>query len=134
MYEITEEDKQPILAFNERDTYFFIDECGAFMWRMNHEMAHGRIPQEHHAGIQEDINKIRILQKFAVDNLSRFGVDPESVTDRKGSYWKWYGFWDTWKKGLSDEDWNKVNDLMEQQQPIDEYLPKGTWQDFVIPE
>ncbi|MFA5049297.1 MAG: hypothetical protein WC516_09800 [Patescibacteria group bacterium] len=136
MYEITEKEKTDLLKLDELDSYFFIDECGAFMWRMNHDMAHGRIPQESHRAISEDVAKIRELQKFVVDsNLPKFGVDPESVTDRKnGSYWKWYMFWDTWKKGLSNKDWNKVNALMSQDKPFDEFLPKGTWKDFIIPE
>jgi len=135
MYEITEQEKTDLLKLNEQNSYFFINECGAFIWRMNHDMAHGRIPQESHRAIDEDIQKIRVLQKFVVDsNLPKFGVDPESVTDRKGSYWKWFTFWDNWKKGLSDEDLNKVCDLVEKNKSIDEYLPKGTWQEYVIPE
>jgi hypothetical protein len=130
---IEENKKADILKMGEVDTYFLIDECGAFMWRMNHDMAHGRIPQEAHAAITEDIAAVREIQQFAVDNLTRFGVDPESAKDRKnGDYWKWYGFWDDWKKGLSDEDWNSVNALMHQQQPYDKFLPKGKWQDYKL--
>lgn len=135
MYEITEQEKTDLQKLNEYDSYFFIDECGAFMWRMNHDMAHGRIPQESHMAISEDVAKIRELQKFVVDtNLPKFGVDPTTVTDRKGSYWKWYMFWDSWKKGLSNEDWEAMNLLMMADKPIDQYLPKGTWQEYVIPE
>jgi len=129
---IEEQKKADILKMNETDTYFLIDECGAFMWRMNHEMAHGRIPQEHHADIDADIVAVRELQQFAVDNLQRFGVDPESAKDTKGDYWKWYKFWDKWKKGLSNEDWNTIFQLMTTKQPYDKYLPEGKWQDFVI--
>jgi hypothetical protein len=134
MYTITEQEKTDLLKLNEYDSYFFIDECGAFIWRMNHDMAHGRIPQESHRAIDEDIVKVRVLQKFVADNLIKFGVDPESVTDRKGSYWKWYTFWDSWKKGLSNEDWDAMKLLMTDDKPIDQYLPKGTWQEYVIPE
>jgi hypothetical protein len=131
MKEVTEEDKNNILKLNETDTYFFVDECGAFMWRMNHEMAHDRIPRESHAAIQEDIEHIRNLQRFAVENLMRFGVDPETAKDRpNGDYWKWYGFWDKWKKGMTDEEWKNLNKLMSEEKPIDEFLPKGNWRDF----
>ncbi|MFA5208640.1 MAG: hypothetical protein WC428_08420 [Candidatus Paceibacterota bacterium] len=135
MYTITEKEKTDLLKLDELDSYFFVDECGAFIWRMNHDMADDRIPQESHKAIDEDIVKIRELQKFVVNNLTRFGVDPESVTDRKnGSYWKWYMFWDTWKKGLSNEDWNEVSMLLQKKKPLDNFLPTGTWKDFVIPE
>jgi len=28
--------------------YFIIDQIGGFSWQMNHDMADGRIPAEHH--------------------------------------------------------------------------------------
>jgi len=128
---LEESKKADILKMGEVDTYFLIDECGAFMWRMNHEMAHGRIPQEHHAAINEDIVSVSELQKFAVDNLHRFGVDPETAKDRtNGDYWKWYKYWDTWKKGLSNEDWEKVNKRMAANEGYTEFYPEGRWQDF----
>ena len=80
---MTKKEKADILKMDEIDTYFFIDECGAFMWRMNHDMFHGRIEQEAHAAIKKDVAKIGVLQKFAADNLTRFGIDPESVKDKK---------------------------------------------------
>jgi hypothetical protein len=127
---IEDNKKEMILKMGEVDTYFLIDECGAFMWRMSHEMAHGRIPQESHAAVQEDINAVREIQVFAVDNLLRFGIDPESAKDREnGDYWKWYTFWDDWKKGLSDEDWNAVNLLISKKESYEKYLPKTTWKD-----
>ena len=130
---IEEEKKAEILKLGEVNTYFLIDECGAFIWRMNHDMAHGRIPQETHAAIDKDIIAVRELQQFTVDNLQRFGVDPESAKDRKnGDYWKWYRFWDDWKKGLSDEDWNAVDELIRNNQPYDQYLPTEKWQDYKL--
>jgi hypothetical protein len=127
---IEEEKKADILKMSEVDSYFLIDECGAFIWRMNHDMAHGRIEKEYHAAIQEDIMNVREVQKFAVDNLIRFSVDPESAKDREhGDYWKWYNFWDKWKKGLSDENWETLMQRIANHEPYDEYLPKGTWRD-----
>jgi len=132
---IEEEKKADILKMSEIDSYFLIDECGAFIWRMNHDMAHGRIEHQHHAAIDEDIVGVRELQQFTVDNLQRFGIDPESAKDHEnGDYWKWYGFWDEWKKGLSDEDWNAVQQLMNKNESYEKYLPKGNWKDFIIPK
>ena len=129
---IEEEKKAKILEMTEYDSYFLIDECGAFMFRMNHDMAHDRIPQESHAEIQEDINNVGELQKFVVDNLTRFSIDPESAKDREnGEYWKWYRFWDSWKKGLSDEDWDTMTQLMSKEESIEKYLP---WNKFYRPD
>ncbi len=104
-----------ILSLSEVDTYFLIDSCGAFMWHMGHEMAHGRIPSEDHAAIQEEINKVSDLQKYAVDNLQRFGVDPASANDREnGDFWKWINFWNNWKNTMPDENWSAMNQLKEE--------------------
>ena len=122
--------KEEVLKLGEVDTYFLIDECGAFIWRMGHDMSHGRIPVENHADIQEDINNVGEIQQFLVDNLQRFGVDPQSAKDREnGDYWKWFRFWDSWKKGLSNEDWNMVSNLIQTGKSYNEYLPKNTWRD-----
>ena len=127
---ITEKQKTDILNMNETDSYFLIDECGAFIFRMSHEMAHGKIPEESHAAIREDIIGVREVQKFVVDNLMKFGVDPKSAEDRKdGDYWKWFRFWDNWKKSLSDEDWNTINMLIKNNKSYDKHLPEGTWKD-----
>ena len=126
---LEESKKEDILKMGEVDTYFLIDECGAFMWRMNHNMAHNRIPSKDHASIQEDIESVRELQKFAVDNLMRFGVDPLTAKDADGDYWKWYRFWDNWKKNMSDENWGIVNGLMQKNESYEDYLPKNTWRD-----
>jgi hypothetical protein len=125
---MTDQEKSDILKMDEISTYFLIDECGAFMFRMSHDMGHGRIPSESHSAIQKDIDNVRIIQKFAVDNLMRFGVDPETANDRdNGDYWKWYKFWDNWKKEMSDDQWNKVNSLLAKGESIEEYLPFGSW-------
>jgi len=122
--------KQKILKLDEVYTYFLIDQCGAFIWRMNHEMSHGRIPEVHHHEVEKDIVNTRELQQFAVDNLTRFGVDPESAKDRQnGNYWKWYKHWDNWKKGLTVEEWRKVDSLITNEESLDEYLPEKSWRD-----
>lgn len=123
-----EELKNKLLVMSEIDIFFIIDECGAFKWRMNHDMAHGRIAVESHAAIQKDIVNIQEIQEFAVSTLDRFGIDPKSAEDKPdGDYWKWFTFWNNWKKSLSNEDWNAVGLAMENKKLYDEYLPKNKW-------
>lgn len=125
---LEETKKAEILEYNEVNTYFLIDECGAFIWHMSHEMSHGRIPEEAIGDVNSDIENVREIQKFAVDNLMRFGVDPKSSEDRKnGDYWKWYRFWDNWKKELTNEEWENVSDALKNNKSFDKYLPKTTW-------
>jgi hypothetical protein len=123
---MTEELKATLLSKNEVESYFIIDECGAFIWRMNHEMSHGRV--DNTEAVSKDIENVREIQQLVVDNLKQFGVDPESVKDHEnGNYWKWYHFWDNWKKSLSDDDWDSVSRLMSNSEPFDEFLPKESW-------
>ena len=91
--------------------YFFIDQCGEFVWRMNHDMADGRIPQKDHAAIDQDILKIQKQQQEAVQHLPRFGI--AKPTEENGAptsdYWQWYRAWDGWKKGMTNAEWQEVD-------------------------
>lgn len=122
---MTDQEKKDILSMDEVMTYFLIDECGAFLFRMTHDMAKGKIPEEAEPAVMADVVNIRQVQKFAVENLGRFGVDPETVKDREnGDYWKWLRFWNEWKNNMTDEAWEKVS--------VGEYkdhLPTKSWKD-----
>lgn len=127
---MSEQDKKDILEMDEPTTYFLINECGNFMFRMTHDMSHDRIPEESKEAVMTDVNNIREIQKFAADNLDRFGVDPESVKEGdKGEYWKWYRFWDDWKINLSDEQWEQVAGGN-----YKEHLPTTSWKDEDPPQ
>ncbi len=119
--------------------YFVIDHIGAFTWRMNHDMAHGRIPDKAHAAIDKDITTASVQQRAAVEQCRRFGV--EEPRDDQGhptpDYWKWYRWWDAWKKGLSDDEWRVLNEALSRPDGLTKaelklYRPAGTWQDEVV--
>jgi hypothetical protein len=79
---------------------------------MNHDMGHGRIEQEHHAAIDEDITRMRATQKEAIQELPRIGI--AQPLDEQGAgtpeYWTWYRTWSAWHKDkLSDDEWNDLN-------------------------
>ena len=97
---------------NEIELYFFIDACGGFIWRMNHDMGHGRIPESDHAAIDQDIIKVREKQMEAVYELPRIGVlspldEHQHPTEE---YWAWFRSWDAWKKNLSDDAWREADE------------------------
>ena len=96
---------------NELELYFVIDYYGGFIWRMNHDMCDGRIPEKDWTDIDKDIEEMKKLQKEAVAELPRIGVNNPLNADGKptDTYWTWYRTWDQWKKDLSDEKWRKVN-------------------------
>ena len=120
---MSEQDKKDILSMDEATTYFLINECGMFLFRMNHDLADGKIPEESIEAVKTDMINIREVQIFTVEHLDRFGVDPKSVEDKtEGEYWKWYTFWDEWKKNLTDDEWEVVASG-----EYKEYLPKTSW-------
>jgi len=123
--EMSDQDKKDILSMDEVTTYFLVNECGSFLFNMNHQLADGKIPEESKDDILKDMINIRVIQKFTVDNLGRFGIDPESAHDKEnGEYWKWFKFWDKWKTDLSEDEWRIVSTGH-----YKEYLPKTTWKD-----
>ena len=117
---MSEQDQKDILSMDEATTYFLINECGAFLFRMNHDLADDRIPKESVEAVKTDMINIREIQLFTVENLQRFGVDPKSVDDKtEGDYWKWYTFWNKW-----EEEWKVVSTG-----EYKDYLPKAKWND-----
>lgn len=123
---ITEKEmRSDILNFTEMELYFFIDECGGFIWRMNHDMADGRIPHDDHAGIDKDIARIHKHQLFALKQLVRFGVDIDLADPKPTENYKaWYGGWNAWKRNMGNEEWEQIDTLMGQQAKIRAELNK----------
>lgn len=100
-------DEKAITSLNEVELYFLIDSWGAFIWRMNHEMSHGRIETKDHVGVNADIDRVRAKQAEAVQELTRVGV--EQPLDENGTpteaYWEWYRRWNVWHKGMANDAW-----------------------------
>jgi hypothetical protein len=106
--------KKNIKEFNEIELYFFIEECGFFCWRMNHDMADGRIPQKDHAALDADIVAIQKKQVEAIKELPRIGIEcPLDEADRPTTnYWLWYRKWHKWHLDMSSESWDNVNRVL----------------------
>lgn len=116
-------------------TYMLIDHIGAFTWRMNHDMAHGRIPEEEHGPIDQDIEAAVKEQQRLVRSLTRFGVNTplDENNHPTEEYWKWYRWWSNWHKNtLTDEEWNEMDVVLSMdmtQEQIEKYRPEGSWND-----
>jgi len=123
---LSEEQKQEIEGLDECKLYFAIDSIGDFIWRMNHNASHGRV--EITEGIQKDLELMFEYQQYALQQLIKFGVAPESAKDRPdGDYWKWYGHWDNWKKEMSNEVWRNFDRKMSKDEDYSDMLPKEGW-------
>lgn len=118
-------------VFPEYECYFLIEDCGGFIWHMNHEIGHGRIQST--PGIEQDILNVREIQEYVVSKQNKFGVDPESVNLPRdlSDYWKWYEFWNNWHKNdLTNEQWNEISKRLKSEESIQEFLPTTKWNDL----
>jgi hypothetical protein len=123
---MTDEEKKEIENYAEYALYFMIDGFGSYIWRTNHDIHHDRYPMT--PEIEESLKKVSEIQQLCLQQLSKFGVDPESAKDRaNGDYWKWYTFWDNWKKDMSDKEWRKLEKKMSQKEDVSDLLPKRKW-------
>jgi hypothetical protein len=122
----------------EHELYFVIDEAGAFIWRMNHMLGHGQIPEQDVEGVSQDIIAINKMQGEAAQKTKRFGVnfelvdhkDPLSSRDVKipcPEYWAWLKHWNEWKKNFTDESWDAFMAASKEKADLTEYLPKTRW-------
>jgi hypothetical protein len=112
--------------------YMAINEMGSFMFHMEHDMSHGRIPESSWPAIDADIQRCREQQVALAKSLTRFGLQkPFDENDKPTEeYWKWFRWWNSWHKGMSDEEWRVVNpmiDLTMTPEQIARCRPQGDW-------
>ena len=113
--------------------YYTINELGRFIWRMNHDMADGRIPIADHPAIDESLLEAQQKIQIAVDTTARFGVEQPRNAEGVANpgYWKWFRWWDAYAKGLSDEQFQKLNVALETYRHVTDMLkqwrPEGDW-------
>ena len=120
---MAEKEEKPVGQMREAELYFLIDACGAFIWSMNHDMAHGRIEEEHHAAIDKDIERMRKYQLEAIKELPRIGIIPLNEQDRgTPEYWTWYKTWSTWHKDkLTEDEWRELNHALSREGGLTEW-------------
>ncbi len=113
--------------------YYAIDQLGGFIFHMNHDMSHGRIPEASWPAIDADILIARNESKQIVQSLTRFGL--EKPTDEEGhptpEYWKWFQWWNDYSKSMTKDQFAAM------EKATDEYVaaaanlakcrPEGTW-------
>ena len=68
-----------ISTASEVEHYMFIQECGDFIFTMEHGMSHDKIPRGQ--GVEEDVASVREIQQYVVSKLGKFGVDTKSATE-----------------------------------------------------
>jgi len=122
--------KKKIDGFDEVMHYFYIDVIGGAIWRMNHDVSHGRMIMT--PKLQKEMKEICGLQQYCAQQLTKFGIDPKSAKNRPdGDYWKWYGHWDNWKKAMTDEEWQHFDSIMDKEEDYSDLLPKNKWNETI---
>jgi hypothetical protein len=116
--------KEQIDKGSEVFLWTFIEEAGGFIWRMNHEIAHGRI--ESTPAIEQDILNMREYSQYCVGQLYRFGIlDPVESKDAQDRYWEWYRAWKDYFEQVSDGDLDKISKMLQKDpsDPCEGYRP-----------
>ncbi len=124
----------------EYELFFFIDQCGMLLWKLQHNMADSRVELtlEEKQKIEQDVTEIITQQRDAVNiAVEKFNIELvyEETTDIEGNkteeivgeYWTWFNHWKEWLNSFSEDEWQKVRQKMESNQSIEEYLPKKNW-------
>ena len=101
-------------VFDECSEFYLwmaIEQLGGFLWRMNHDLADGRIDST--PGIEEDLVNMQKKIEYAVEQTSRFGIeDPLNKTDEgkagREAYWTWYRGWKKHTDEMSDGELSAV--------------------------
>jgi hypothetical protein len=113
---------------NELDLYMTINSIGHFIWRMNHDMADGRI--ELKPGLVHDLLEAQYAIEFAVTNTNRFGIDITKGTETEhvkpsDNYYTWLRAWDDYiQYELNEDEYNKLMDLIKNNGDYSMYRPK----------
>ena len=124
---------------SELEIYLLVDTCGAFIWRMNHTRSRGHISDDEWSGVAKDVEGARRDQVKLLSALPRFGLDRPLDEDGRptAEYWLWYRWWDAWKKGLTDDEWRRLDAAMSRGMTPEEavrWRPEGSWQPVIESE
>lgn len=110
--------------------YFAIDQIGAYVWRTNHDLCHGRY--ESTPSIDEALATAPKDQIRLVKAMKKFGF--EGFLDEKDfptqTYWDWYNWWHRWHTDMTNEEWDKVNAMLDDNMTPEQIAycrPPGTW-------
>lgn len=109
----------------EPQLYFAIEELGGIIWRINHDVGHGRMPES----CLKDLPQLNESIRLAVGQSARFGVEEPLRENGAGNdnYWKWYRWWNAWHKGMGDEQWDEVAAAMGAKEDLVGFRPEGDW-------
>jgi hypothetical protein len=122
---------------DEVTLFLMIEGMGAVVSRLGHHETEGLIAFQ--PAVERELEVARRQVEIARDQAVRFGV-PEPVYVLEigvlgPQYQRWYEFWETWKRGMSNDDWRTFDDLHARarsgegtSEAYQHLLPKVGWQ------
>ena len=119
--------KETLKNLSELELFMIIDSIGYMIWRMEHDLADGRIEYP-----EWDLNDKFVMQaeiELAVIETGRFDVPIVDISKPSIQYRKWYSWWKSYVEGMPKEDWNKIELALKSKEDISGYRPIGTWKE-----
>lgn len=122
-------DPSCVTTCTEQELYFYINTFGGMIWRLNHDMADGRIEEE------LDLTPYQYALEYCVMHTPRFGVtidEPKEGEHVKAtdSYWAWFRWWDEYfQRTLTNEEYEDYRRKADNGEDISQFRPTGDWRD-----
>ena len=120
-------DPSCVTTCTEQELYFYINTFGGMIWRLNHDMADGRIEE------RLDLTPYQYALEYCVMHTPRFGVkidEPKEGEHVKAtdSYWAWFRWWDKYfQRTLTNEEYEDYQRKADNGEDISQFRPTGDW-------
>jgi hypothetical protein len=113
--------------------YYTINTLGGVIWRMNHDLADGRIIGEEAKQANAELPRLQEQIQFAVSHAARFGVTTPMNADKTPTpqYKRWFNWWDSYTHSIQrhteDQLFAHLNNINCTEAEVAEWRPEGDW-------
>lgn len=117
----------------EIDIWKKIDNLGGIIWRINHEVADGRLTLSQQQ--KQNLLEYQYALEYLVYYTRKFGVEftqePQKGlhVEHSSDYLAWFRFWHNHFNSMSREEYNAFVDKKQNGEDISGFLPSTTWKE-----
>ena len=125
------QDPSHVATCTEQELYFYINNLGGIIWRLNYNMAEGNIKD------RLDLTPFQYAVEYCVMHTRRFGVELEEPKNGEhvkttDSYRAWFRWWnDYFQRTLTREEYEDYLQKADNGEDISQFRPDGDWHDNV---
>jgi hypothetical protein len=109
--------------------YLIIESLGGMQWTLRHQANKSYTSDSEAAVMLHDSALITIDLGLAVQQTVRFGVS--KPTDEEGiatpEYWRWYRWWNGYHKGMTENEWQRLDCASSGGEDLSGFRPSGDW-------